>query len=103
MAADLTAPNLENGSLIKFVIASRGRNCIKLSTKLLVLSFSLNCQKRNPLNIFSKISQTNIAPMAKADRFTRIPRNKPKEKKPTSLIKKAKIYSNLDTIIANSL
>ena len=103
MAADLTAPSLEKGSFIKFAMASSGRNCIILSTLSPELSEPWNCQYKNPLKILSIISQTNIAPTAKADRFTRMPKNNPKEKKPTNFIKKATKYSKSETIIANSL
>ena len=39
--------------------------------------------------MLSRINQTTIAPTAKAERFTKMPKNNPKEKKPTSFIKNA--------------
>ena len=53
--------------------------------------------------MLSTINHTTIAPTANAERFTSIPKNNPKEKKPTSLMKKASKNSNLEKIILNSL
>ena len=48
-------------------------------------------------------SQTIIAATAKADLLIKIPKNKPKEKKPTNFIKKAAKYSKSENMIENSL
>ena len=53
--------------------------------------------------MFSAMNQINIKPNAKALRFTNIPMNKQKEKKATSLIKKAKRYSMSEKTIPISL
>lgn len=98
-----TAPSLENGCLMRLEIASPGRNCSMKSTDLEVFSAPLKTQNKYPLHIPSPINQTIIVPTAKADLFTKIPKNNPIEKNPTSFIKKAMRYSKSDTIIENSL
>ena len=98
-----TAPSLEKGCLIRFDIASPGRNCIIKSTDLEVLSAALYTQNKYPLKILSPINQTTMVPTAKADLLTKIPKKSPIEKNPTSLIKKAIRYSKSVTIIENSL
>ena len=73
------------------------------STDSDVLDAFLNVQNKYPLNIFSAISQTIIAPAANAERFTKIPKNNPIEKKQTNFMKKATKYIKSEKIIENSL
>ena len=60
-------------------------------------------QRNNPNAIPSINCHTNKNPRAKAERFTKTPKNKQKEKKPTSLIKKANRNSKSEKIILNSV
>lgn len=83
----LITDNLEKGSIIKFDIASNGKNFIIVLP--IVLSGKILKIKR-PFAIASKTLHTNKKPKAKAERFTNIPKNKQKEKKPVSFTKKAR-------------
>jgi hypothetical protein len=65
--------------------------------------FGNTLKLKTPFITPSIIFQTKRNPSAKAERFTNIPKNKQKEKKPTSLIKYAKRYSKLENIIPNSV
>lgn len=79
--------NLGNGLTIRLDIDSKGKNCE------IYFSESLFGKIQNPkisLRIPSKKYQTNRKPNAKADRFTKIPMNKQKVKKPVSFTKKAR-------------
>lgn len=96
----LTTDSLVKGSAIKFDMDCNGKNCeirleVSLSGKIL--------NARMPFVILSIIYQTKRKPNAKADRFTNIPKNKQKEKKPTNLMKKAKRYSKSENTILNSV
>ena len=96
----LTTDNLVKGSAIKLDMDCNGKNCairleVSLSGKIL--------NARIPLVMLSIINQTRRNPNAKAERFTNIPKNKQKEKKPTNLIKKARRYSKSEKTILNSV
>ena len=99
LAIDLTAPSLEPGSFIKLDIASKGKRFLMVCA----VSQETNFQPKMPKITHSVIYQTSIAPTAKADLLTSMPRNKPKEKYAINFIKKAKIYVKSEVIIANSL
>ncbi|MBT5439470.1 MAG: hypothetical protein HOK92_09760, partial [Flavobacteriales bacterium] len=90
-------------SLIKLLIASKGNHAVTFEAASIASLEALKNQRPMSQIIFSPIHQTTIAPIAKADLFTKIPRNNPKEKNPTSFIKKAKRYSKSEVIIVNSL
>ena len=96
MAIDFTAFNLVKGSLIRLLIDFKGKNWEILSA-ITLLSNILNRIK--PYNIPSIKDQINRAPTAKAERFTNMPKNRPKEKKAMSLTKKAMRYSKSDRIM----
>ena len=53
--------------------------------------------------MFSPMNQMTIAPTAKADRLINMPKNKPMEKNPKSLTKKATKNSRSENTIENSL
>ena len=76
--------SLEKGSLIKLLIASRGRNC---ENNLSVSSLGNILKFNTPIIMASIIFHTKRNPNANAERFTKIPKNKQKEKKAVSLIK----------------
>ena len=96
----LTNDNLEKGSTIKFDMASNGKNwviypAIGLSGKILKV--------KTPFAIPSAMDKTNKKPMAKAERLTKIPRNKHKEKNPVSFTKKARTYSKSEKMMLTSV
>ena len=96
----LMTDNRENGSTIRFDIDSSGKNCVMFSA--ILLSGKI-LKVRIPLATPSIIFHTNKKPMANAERFTKIPRNKQNEKNPTNFTKKAKIYSKSENTIPNSV
>ena len=79
-----TTDNRENGSTIKLDMDSKGKNCI---IEAAILLFGNILKVKIPLIIPSIIFQTKRNPKANAERFTSIPKNKQKEKKPTNLRK----------------
>ena len=83
----LTTDNLENGSIIKFEMDSKGKNWPIIAA---VSPSGKNLKFKNPFIIFSKTYQTKRNPSAKADRFTSIPKKRQKEKNPTNFTKKAR-------------
>ena len=74
----------EKGSTNKLLIDSNGKNCIIWEA---VLPSGKILNVKRPLAIPSITFQTKRKPSANAERFTRIPKNKQKEKKPTSFTK----------------
>lgn len=96
----LITDSLENGSTIRLDIASNGKNCVMFCAVLLSGKI---LKVRIPLAIPSTIFHTNRKPIANAERFTNIPKNKQKEKKPTNFTKKAKIYSKSEKTMPNSV
>jgi hypothetical protein len=80
----LITDNLVNGSTIKLLMDSNGKNCV---IELAVSLFGNILNVKIPFAIPSMIFQTNRKPIAKADLFIKTPKNKQKEKNPTSLIK----------------
>lgn len=96
----LITDNLEKGSTIRFDIDSSGKNCVIESA--ILLSGKI-LKTKMPFASPSIIFQTKRNPRAKADRFTNIPKNKQKEKKPTNLMKKAKRYSMFENTMPISV
>ena len=92
----LTADTLEKGSTIKFETDSNGSNFSMLAA---VLPSGKRLKLKYPLMMFSMMYQTNRNPIAKAERFTKTPKNKQNEKNPTSLTKKAKRYSKSEKTV----
>ena len=74
-----TTDNLVKGSTIKLDIDSKGKNCM---IEAAVLPSGKILKARIPLIIPSIIFQTNKNPNANAERFTKIPKNKQREKIP---------------------
>src|SRR5690606_18804193 len=98
LATDCTALKRVNGSLRRLDMALSGKN------RMIALAISGLVFHRNKPNIIPSTNcQTNRNPRAKADRFTKIPKNKQNEKKPTNLMKKAKRYSKSEKIIPISV
>src|SRR3970282_499780 len=96
----LIKDNLEKGSTIKFDMDSKGKNCVIESA---ILFSGKILKTKRPFAIASAMFQTKRNPRANAERFTNIPKNKQKEKKPTSLTKKAKRYSMFENTMPISV
>ena len=92
-----TASNLVKGSFIRLNMDCSGKKPIIAS----VVSPSNNFHRINPLAMPSNICQIIKNPRANAERFTRIPKNKQKEKKPISFTKNARINSKSENIMEN--
>src|SRR6056297_316337 len=80
-----TADSLVTGSLIKLAIDSNGKKRLTVLAASQIITF----QPKSPNTTCSKMVQRMRKPNAKAERLTKIPKNKQKEKKPTNLKKKA--------------
>jgi hypothetical protein len=72
------------GSTIKLLIDSNGKNCIICAAFSL---FGKISKVKRPLAIASIIFHTKRNPIANAERLTNTPKNKQKEKKPSSFTK----------------
>ena len=95
-----TTDNRVKGSTIKFDIDCIGKNCV-IAVAVSLLGKTLKV--KTPLIIPSIIFQTNRKPSANAERFTNIPKNKQKEKKPTSFTKYARRYSKPEKTMLDSV